>query len=312
MFLKAGTLVDCGAHTIKFFNDQDLGPLDSNLFELILTDQESSLTVMYTEDLKVTGSYDFRYLIYYDNYPEVGEEQFKPFTVTIVDPCITPKSLVAPQGLSEQIKTYTIAGTGILYDIGKFIIEPSWCEVSYSYLIDDPLGQPVIADFDDIAPSFTFEYMQDLAPLEEDILQDSRDYYITVLARSGSILTEATFILRVQNPCSKTVGFVPELMPVWCPQDDSTYWNPIMPVWMEVIQDRTIYAGETFTYEFGEALNRYDQDIDVSMELGSTEDFAFYDHINNSYVVKGDLMKLGYWRLSIFATEVKNGRSYSY
>ena len=88
----------------------------------------------------MTGSYDFRYSIYYDNYPDVGEEQLKPFTVTIVDPCITPKSLVAPEGLSEQIKTYTIAGTEILYDIGKFIIKPSWCEVSYSYLIDDPLG----------------------------------------------------------------------------------------------------------------------------------------------------------------------------
>ena len=48
------------------------------------------------------------------------------------------------------------------------------------------------------------------------------------------------------------------------------------------------------------------------MDLGATEDFAFYDHITNSYVIKGDVVKPGYWRLSITAEEVRNGRTYTY
>lgn len=48
------------------------------------------------------------------------------------------------------------------------------------------------------------------------------------------------------------------------------------------------------------------------MDLGKTEDFAFYDHISNSYTIKGDLVMPGYWRLSVIASEVKNGRTYTY
>ena len=48
------------------------------------------------------------------------------------------------------------------------------------------------------------------------------------------------------------------------------------------------------------------------MDLGKTEDFAFYDHVNNRYQIKGDLVRLGYWRLSVIAKEVKNGRTYTY
>ena len=65
-----------------------------------------------------------------------------------------------------------------------------------------------------------------MAPLEEGVLQDSQDYFITVIATSGSVLTEATFTLRVQNPCSETVGLAKESMPDWCPKEESTYWNP--------------------------------------------------------------------------------------
>ena len=132
------------------------------------------------------------------------------------------------------------------------------------------------------------------------------------MVTSGASITEVTFTLQVQNPCSDNLGFSQDSKPVWCPKNESTYWNPKLPVWMEVLHEQTIYTGESFTYEFGEAINRYDQLLDVEMDLGKTKDFAFYDHINNSYVVSGDLVRIGYWKLSVIATEVKNGRSYTY
>ena len=68
-------------------------------------------------------------------------------------------------------------------------------------------------------------------------MQDFRDYFVTVIATSGSALTEAKFTLRVLNPCSETVGLPKESMPEWCPKDESTYWNPKLPVWMEVLHE---------------------------------------------------------------------------
>ena len=70
--------------------------------------------------------------------------------------------------------------------------------------------------------------------------------------------------------------------------------------------------GETFTYEFGAPINRYEQVLDVTMDLGSTKDFAFYDKINNSYVLEKALVNPGYWKLSVFASEVNKDRIYSY
>ena len=110
MFMKGGgSLVDCGPYTFEIFNADDLQPLDSNLFEVTL-DSISSLEVKYTEDFSVAGSYDIRYLVFYDNYILVGDEQLDPFTVTIIDPCESPKDLVAPENLSELVKVYTITG----------------------------------------------------------------------------------------------------------------------------------------------------------------------------------------------------------
>lgn len=81
---------------------------------------------------------------------------------------------------------------------------------------------------------------------------------------------------------------------------------------MEVIHDKTIYVGENFTYSFGEALNRFNQELSVDMDLGSTADFAYFDRTTNSYQVAGNLVKPGYYRLIIHASEVKNGRTYNY
>ena len=48
------------------------------------------------------------------------------------------------------------------------------------------------------------------------------------------------------------------------------------------------------------------------MELGSTENFALYDQRNNKYVIQGKLSRLGYWKLNVVVSEVKNGRTYIY
>ena len=85
-----------------------------------------------------------------------------------------------------------------------------------------------------------------------------------------------------------------------------------MPEWQSELMDVTIYVGESFTYSFGDAVNRYDQDVEVSMELGSTKNFAYYDKKNNNYIIMGEFLVPGYWKLNVVTNEVKNGRTYVY
>ena len=142
MFLKTGgSLVDCGTIIIEVYSAEDLEPLNLDIFDLTLSDQISSLEVLYTEDPSMTGEYDILYKLHYKNYPAVGDEQVKPFTVTIKDPCENPTSLVATDKLPEGlVKTYTISEPEVVFEFGEFIIEPPWCEVSYTYTINDSLG----------------------------------------------------------------------------------------------------------------------------------------------------------------------------
>ena len=79
----------------------------------------------------------------------VGDELNTPFEVTIVDPCLAPEELAAPNGLVDELINYTIAAPGLLYEFGQFRVKPDFCEVNYSYTINDALGQLVISDFDD-------------------------------------------------------------------------------------------------------------------------------------------------------------------
>ena len=48
------------------------------------------------------------------------------------------------------------------------------------------------------------------------------------------------------------------------------------------------------------------------MELGSTKNFAYYDKKNNNYIIMGDFLVPGYWKLNVVTNEVKNGRTYVY
>jgi hypothetical protein len=58
----------------------------------------------------------------------------------------------------------------------------------------------------------------------------SRDYTITVVAFCGNTITEATFILRVMNPCIEPAGAL--IIPEWCPKNESTFWSAELPEWM--------------------------------------------------------------------------------
>lgn len=48
------------------------------------------------------------------------------------------------------------------------------------------------------------------------------------------------------------------------------------------------------------------------MELGSTKNFAYYDKKNNKYIIMGEFLVPGYWKLNVVTNEVKNGRTYVY
>lgn len=71
--------------------------------------------------------------------------------------------------------------------------------------------------------------------------------------------------------------------------------------------------GNGVRYEFGKAVNRYDQPVNVMMELGYAGQFSYFDKGKNALnvlnVTKADL---GYWRLLVIAQELQNGISYSY
>lgn len=171
VFLETVTLVNCGPLVVQFLDTNSNSDPDPKLFytDVVRARGEMNTFKLYeTIDYAAEGRYDFVYSVYYENYPQVSGQQ--TLTITIFNPCSSPLSLMPPDGLDGKIITYTISSPGILLDLGRFHVEPDWCSINYSYQLDDPLGELVIASFDKFAPSFRFEYSQDLKPLEENIL----------------------------------------------------------------------------------------------------------------------------------------------
>lgn len=92
------TLVDCGLITVEFYND-DVGMTALNA-EIFVDDQSASpnnaFRVLYSENVALKGSYKFKYRVYHANYPANVAVQPFPFTITVINSCENPVSLVAP------------------------------------------------------------------------------------------------------------------------------------------------------------------------------------------------------------------------
>ena len=90
------TTVDCGPITVQFFKP---GSVETTLNPELFQDDRTTnpaniLKVLYTEKVALKGSYPIKYRIFHSNYPLRIEELDFPFTVTVINACANPVSLL--------------------------------------------------------------------------------------------------------------------------------------------------------------------------------------------------------------------------
>ena len=125
------------------------------------------------------GDYPILYRVSYTTYPDRQVESTVPFTITIVDPCD------APVGVTGSVLTdqeYTITQTALPYTVPVYTSDPVWCDITYSYTITDPSGDPVLS-FDALTQTFTFNYSTDVILSGSDFI----DYTVTVVGEAGNV-----------------------------------------------------------------------------------------------------------------------------
>ena len=59
--------------------------------------------------------------------------------VTLIDSCEDPVYLKLEEPLVDQ--EYTITDNLATYQIPKFVIDPAWCDIIYSFTVTAPEGQ---------------------------------------------------------------------------------------------------------------------------------------------------------------------------
>ena len=91
-FLQRDTLVDCGPLVVEIFY-ADETPYDESIFKQETLAAKDSFKVLKTDDLSIQQDYQFSYRAYYRDYSENAYEAEKTFTVTILDPCESPKTI---------------------------------------------------------------------------------------------------------------------------------------------------------------------------------------------------------------------------
>ena len=78
----------------------------------------------------------------------------------MVDPCGN-KSANSLTSSTLEDKVYTITDTAVTYEVPNFVSELEWCEITYSYEVEDS-SVSVAVSFDAASKTFTFEYSEDL------------------------------------------------------------------------------------------------------------------------------------------------------
>jgi len=174
-----------------------------------------------------------------------------------------------------------------VFSFDQFISDPSFCDKWYAFEVDDSLGLPII-DMDKSNLSFTIEYIGNgLEPLDNNLELEFKDYTVTVVATTGPsqpITKRAPFTLRVKIPCSEFSVIPIAERPLYCPK--KPYYDPNMPDWMKNLRDTVIVLGTDTVIELGEPVNRYNQPLNLTLELGSLQDIALYSVQTNTLFVR--------------------------
>ena len=120
----------------------------------------------------------------------------------------------------------------------------------------------------------------------------------------------------MKNPCDASNGVPESETPDFCPVEPGDFYDPNMPSWMRLIQDRTIYATRDFIWDFGEPVNRYDERLNVTLSTETlTSQISYYDAFSNRLFIDGESLTedfIGYWKYTITATEVKFETTFVY
>ena len=124
--------------------------------------------------------------------------------ITFIESCDGKPTTFDPSVLVDQ--EYTLTSTSVDYSFDAFTVDPSVCDIIYTYSFAEATGDPVVSVFDSNSRTFTFEYILDLDPLV-DRLALFKDYTVTVTGTAGLVTSASvsqTFNLRVTNPCPST------------------------------------------------------------------------------------------------------------
>ena len=125
------------------------------------------VTADYTNGVWLPGDYTYTYQV----EDEASQTKTFSFVVTLVDPCDGPVS-VTPAGLTDQ--AYTITQTDFAdYTHPDFTVDPSYCPLTYTYVVTDlpnsssAITGTAIADTTTAIDKevFAFLYDADLSPV---------------------------------------------------------------------------------------------------------------------------------------------------
>jgi len=114
--------------------------LDPNIFSDARV--PNVFAVKYTEDVTIDGVYPISYKAYHTSYPSNSQELRPAFTITIIDPCDAPVSVIASNLVNQE---YTITQTAFDYQVPAYAADPVWCAIIYDYTIVSPSGDAALS-----------------------------------------------------------------------------------------------------------------------------------------------------------------------
>ena len=82
------------------------------------------------------------------------------YTLDVQANCLTPNTL-QPSILVDQ--EYTITTAAVVYTFDQFIVDPIYCEMTYTYQVTDSFAAGVVQSFDSDTRTITFYYDTDIA-----------------------------------------------------------------------------------------------------------------------------------------------------
>ena len=152
--IMKNTELSCGSLVVEMFMD-DGSEFDENIFK----QEEGAFIVPYTEDTSFQGLYQFRFRAYYDDYPNRYFESEETFKVGIINPCESPSSLTAPDMLlNDLVFEYSMMTPSVDFTFVEFTPDPVWCDVQYSYHVNNKQGFSIVENWNEFDRTFTFAY----------------------------------------------------------------------------------------------------------------------------------------------------------